>query len=94
MESGQLDLGVFTLSSERAAPGLSITDVGSEEMLLVAAKGMLSDAGEHVMPGLLRSLPLVLTPGFLDLLNASVELESVSSDAGSRTNSIHMVRIW
>lgn len=92
VEAGRLDLAVFTHQPGHANPHLSVTAVGSDEMLLVGGQGMLADLGDHATPGVLRSLRLVLTPGFHDLLRASVELGEVSEDIGSRTDSIHMVR--
>jgi LysR family nitrogen assimilation transcriptional regulator len=92
VEEGRLDLGVFTHQPSHAAPHLSVTAVGSDEMLLVARQGMLSDVGDHATPSALRSLRLVLTPGFHDLLRTSVGLGRVGEDIGSRTDSIHMVR--
>jgi LysR family transcriptional regulator, nitrogen assimilation regulatory protein len=92
VEEGRLDLGIFTHQPGHANPHLSVTAVGSDEMLLVGRQGVLSDVGDHATPSVLQSLRLVLTPGFHDLLRASVELGQVSEDIGSRTDSIHMVR--
>ncbi|GAA1020012.1 LysR family transcriptional regulator [Acrocarpospora pleiomorpha] len=92
LEEGRLDLGIFTHLSGHATSQLSFADVGSDEMLLVGAKGMLSGLGEHATPGALQSLRLVLTPGFRDLLNTSAEFERVSQGIGSGVDSIHMVR--
>jgi LysR family transcriptional regulator, nitrogen assimilation regulatory protein len=92
IEEGRLDLGVFTHQPGHENPHLSVTVVGSDEMLLVAKQGTLSDVGDHASPSVLQSLRLVLTPGFRDLLRASLELGQVSDDTGSRTDSIHMVR--
>ncbi|WP_327102567.1 LysR family transcriptional regulator [Nonomuraea glycinis] len=92
VEEGRLDLGIFTHQPGHANPHLSFTEVGLDEMLLVAKQGTLSGIGDHVTPSVLQSLRLVLTPGFRDLLRASVELGQASDDIGSRTDSIHMVR--
>ncbi|TQM43735.1 LysR family transcriptional regulator [Pseudonocardia cypriaca] len=92
VEEGRLDLGIFTHQPCHANPHLSVTALGSDEMLLVARQGMLPDVGDHATPGVLQSLRLVLTPGFRDLLRASVELGQVAEDIGSRTDSIHRVR--
>ncbi|MBN9102707.1 MAG: LysR family transcriptional regulator [Pseudonocardia sp.] len=92
VEEGRLDLGIFTHQSEHMNPHLSVTEVGSDEMLLVGKQGTLSGIGDHVTPGVLQSVRLVLTPGFRDLLLASVEPGQVPGDIGSRTDSIHLVR--
>jgi LysR family transcriptional regulator, nitrogen assimilation regulatory protein len=91
-EEGRLDLGVFTHQPTYGYPGLSVTTVGADELVLVAKPGTLSDVGERVTPDLLPSLRLVLTPGFRDLLRASLEPRHVPDGTGSRTDSIHMVR--
>lgn len=92
VEEGRLDLGIFTHQPGHANAHLSVTAVGSDEMLLVARQGMLSDIGDQATPSVLHPLRLVLTPGFRDLLRASVGLGQVCDDIGSRTDSIHMVR--
>lgn len=92
VEEGRLDLGVFTRQPGHGNAHLSVTVVGSDEMLLVARQGMLSDVGDQATPSVLQPLRLVLTPGFLDLLRASVGLGQVCDDIGSSTDSIHMVR--
>jgi LysR family nitrogen assimilation transcriptional regulator len=92
IEQGRLDLGIFTHQPGHENPHLSVTAVGSDEMLLVARQGMLPDVGDHATPSVLQSLRLVLTPGFRDLLRDSVELGQVREDIGSRTDSIHRVR--
>ena len=92
VEEGRLDLGIFTHQPCHANPHLSVTALGSDEMLLVGRQGMLPDVGDHATPSVLHSLRLVLTPGFRDLLRANVELGQVAEDIGSRTDSIHRVR--
>jgi LysR family transcriptional regulator, nitrogen assimilation regulatory protein len=92
VEEGRLELGIFTHQPCHANPHLSVTALGSDEMLLVARQDMLSDVGDHATPSVLQSLRLVLTPGFHDLLRSSLEPGHVSEDIGSRTDSIHMVR--
>ena len=92
VEEGRLDLGIFTHQPCHANPHLSVTALGSDEMLLVARQHMLPDVGDHADPSVLQSVRLVLTPGFHDLLRSSLDLGHVSADIGSRTDSIHMVR--
>ncbi|MGI5127905.1 LysR family transcriptional regulator [Pseudonocardia sp. CA-107938] len=92
VEEGRLDLGIFTHQPGQSSPQLSVTAVGSDEMLLVGRQDLLSDVGEEATPDVLRSLRLVLTPGFRGLLRASVGLGEVCEDIVSRTDSIHMVR--
>ncbi|MGW5723674.1 LysR family transcriptional regulator [Amycolatopsis sp. NPDC003865] len=91
VEEGRLDLGVFT-RSDSPGPNLSATVVGADELLLVAKPGTLAGVGDHVTPSSLPSLRLVLTPGFRDLLRASLPPEQFPEDIGSRTDSIHLVR--
>jgi LysR family nitrogen assimilation transcriptional regulator len=92
VEEGRLDLGIFTHLPGHATPHLSVTAVGSDEMLLVGRPDLLRAVGDHATPSVLQSLRVVLTPGFRDLLRARPELGYVSEDIGSRTDSIHMVR--
>jgi LysR family nitrogen assimilation transcriptional regulator len=92
VEEGRLDLGIFTHQSTYPYPNLSVTPVGSDELLLVARQGTLPDVGDRATPDMLESLQLVLTPGFRDLLRASVAPGRVPDGIGSRTDSIHMVR--
>ncbi|WP_370964258.1 LysR family transcriptional regulator [Amycolatopsis sp. cg9] len=89
---GRLDLGIFTRRPGCGYPGLAVTTVGFDELLLVAKPGTLSDVGPRVTPDLLPSLRLVVTPGFRDLLRASVDPGRVPDGIGSRTDSIHRVR--
>jgi LysR family nitrogen assimilation transcriptional regulator len=92
VEEGRLDLGVFTHQPGHANAHLSFAVVGSDEMLLVARPGTLAEVGDHVTPGDLHPIRLVLTPGFRDLVRARVGLGEVCDDIRSRTDSIHMVR--
>lgn len=92
LEEGRLDLGIFTRASDHANPQLTVAQVGSDELLLVAKRGELPEVEGPATADVLRSLRLVLTPGFHDLLRASTELGEVPDDTGSRTDSIHRVR--
>ncbi|GAA3533685.1 LysR substrate-binding domain-containing protein [Amycolatopsis ultiminotia] len=91
LEGGRLDLGVFTRADYRTTR-ISFTDVGSDEMLLVAAGELLSGVGGPATPDTLRSLRLALTPGFREVLRTSLDLDRMTDGIGSGIDSLHLVR--
>lgn len=93
VEEGRLDLGVFTTAPDQATPELSVAGVGTDEMLLVGRPDLLAGIDGPATADVLRSLRLVLTPGFREVLQlAGPEMERATQDTGYAIDSVNMVR--
>ncbi|MBW0088969.1 LysR family transcriptional regulator, partial [Pseudonocardia sp. KRD-188] len=95
VEEGRLDLGVFTTSPDQATPELSVVGVGTDEMLLVGRPDLLAGTDGPATADVLRTLRLVLPPGFREVLQLSgPQMERATQDTATRSTPSTWSATW
>lgn len=92
VEEDRLDLGVYTRSPHPHTTQLSLTAVGTDELMLVGTAELLAGVGPVAGPDALTSLRLALTPGFRDILSSRPDLARATRDTAAGIDSVNLVR--